>query len=115
MQRRGRLGVAVEDDTRAIELERLRTRLSEATTRRTALVDEAQELYARLPEIRAAFGNPFAYSRPEHADESLANYTGAASHKILLPTVLALKRVEDDIREITEGLRAFGPECDDNA
>jgi hypothetical protein len=100
----------VEDDTRAIELERLRTRLSDATARRTALLDEARELYARLPEIRAAFGNPFAYSRPEHADESFANYTGAASHKLLLPTFLALKRVEDDIRKIREELLTFGAE-----
>lgn len=90
-------------------------RLSDATARRMALLDEAQELDARLPEIRAAFGNPFAYSRPEHADESTAHYTGAASHNLLLPTVLALKRVEDDIRQIKEGLRAFGPEGDDDA
>jgi hypothetical protein len=97
----------VEDDTRAIEVERLRTRLSEATAHRTALLVEAQELFARLPEIRAAFGNPFSYSHPEHADQSTANYTGQSSHKVVLPTVLALKRVEDNIREITERLRAM--------
>ena len=93
---------------RAVEIERLRTRLSEATAKRAILLVEAQELMARLPDIRAAFGSPFSYSHPEHIDESAAHYSGQTSHKVVLPTVLALKRVEDDIRAITECLRALG-------
>jgi hypothetical protein len=56
-------------------------RLSEATTRKTALVSEAKEFAARIDEIRAGFGNPYFYSganhgRPRNADKSAANYSG---------------------------------------
>ena len=98
----------MEDDNRAIEIERLRKRLSEATARKTALLEEAQELFVRLHDIRAAFGNPFSYSRPEHADESGANYSGYSSHEVVLPTVLAFSRVEDEIRRTKERLRELG-------
>jgi hypothetical protein len=102
----------VEDDDRAVEIERLRKRLSEAKARKTALLEEAQELVVKLPDIRSAFGNPFFYSRPEHADESAASYSGYASHevvlKIVLPMVQAFTRVEDDIRQATERLRELG-------
>jgi hypothetical protein len=104
----------VERDNRAIEIERLRKRLAEATARKAALLLEAQELFARLHDIRAAFGNPFSYSRPEHADESAANDTGYSSHKVALPTVLALMRVEDVIRQTNEQLRGFGVDQDLN-
>lgn len=96
------------DEERAIEIERLRKQLSEATERRAALVAEAVEFAARLPEIRAAFGNPFFYSHPEHADESVANYTSNSSHEAALPTVLALTRVDRDLRTIKDQLRDLG-------
>jgi hypothetical protein len=52
----------VDDGERAIEIERLFKELAEATARRGALLEEAQEFAARLHDIRAAFGNPFFYS-----------------------------------------------------
>jgi hypothetical protein len=96
------------DDNRAVEIEGLRKRLSEATELRAALLKEAQELSARLPDIRAAFGNPFSYSRPEYPDESAANYTGYSSHAVVLPTILAFRRAEEEIRETKERLRGLG-------
>jgi hypothetical protein len=96
------------DDERAIEIERLRAELSDAKARKAALVSEAVDLTARLPEIRAAFGNPFFYSHPENADESVANYTGNSSHEIGLPTFLALNRVDREIRVMADRLRALG-------
>jgi hypothetical protein len=95
-----------------LEIERLRQRLSDAAARRAALLSEANDLAARLGDIRAAFGNPYFYSRPENADESVANYTGASSHKVVLPTVLALKRVERELDRIKARLREFGVSAD---
>ena len=95
-----------------VEIERLRTRLRDAAARRTALLSEANELAARLGEIRAAFGNPFFYSRPADAGESVANYTGASSHKVVLPTVLALRQVERELGQIKERLRELGVSAD---
>jgi hypothetical protein len=100
------------DATRHIEIARLATRLSEAMAQRTALLEEAQEFSARLHDIRAAFGNPFFYSHPENADESVANFTGASSHRVVLPTVLALKRVERELDRIKARLREFGVSAD---
>jgi len=95
-----------------LEIERLRKRLSDAAARRAALLSEANDLAARLGDIRAAFGNPFFYSHPENADESVANFTGASSHKVVLPTVLALKRVERELDRIKARLREFGVSAD---
>ena len=100
----------MEDLDRAIEIKLLRERLARAMAQRAALVEEGHELFARLHDIRAAFGNPFFYSHPEHADESIANYTGSSSHAVVLPTVLALRRVEDAIRHIEARLRNLGVE-----
>ena len=94
------------------EIERLRQELSEATARRTALLEEAQEFAARLPEIRAAFGNPFFYSHPDEPDESAAHYTRSSSHDVVLPTVLALGHVERDLGRITARLRELGVSVD---
>jgi hypothetical protein len=102
----------VDDHERAIEIERLFKELAEATARRGPLLEEAQEFAARLHDIRAAFGNPFFYSKPESADESAANYTGSSSHEVVLPTVLALKRSDQDIRRIRNALRGFGASVD---
>ena len=94
------------------EIERLRTMLSDAAARRTALLTEVNDLAARLDDIRAAFGNPYFYSRPADTGESVANYTGASSHKVVLPTVLALKRVERELDRIKERLRELGVSAD---
>jgi hypothetical protein len=67
---------------------------------------------ARLGEIRAAFGNPYFYTHPADAGKSVANYTGASSHKVVLPTVLALRRTEREIGEIKERLRELGVSAD---
>jgi hypothetical protein len=74
--------------------------LSEATARKAALVVEAQELTARLPEIRKTFGNPFFYSHPEEPDESVANYTGSRSSEVFTPTIRALRRVDRELGRI---------------
>ena len=97
---------------RANEIEDLQRALAEATARRAAILAEVQELFARLPDIKAAFGNPFFFSHPENADESIENYTGPSSHKVALPTILALRRIEDEIRHTKEQLRGLGVAVD---
>ena len=98
----------MDDGERATEIDRLLRELSEAKTRRAALLKETENFVAMLPEIRAAFGNPFFYSRPEHPDESAANYTGFSSHDVFTPTMLALRRVDRELARIKEQLRAMG-------
>jgi hypothetical protein len=98
----------VDDGERTIEIERLSKALSEATARRAALLPELQDFAAMLPQIRRAFGNPFSYSRPEHADESVTNYSGFNSHDVVLPTILGLRRVDHEIQKIREQLRRLG-------
>lgn len=75
--------------------------------------EEAQEFAARLPEIRAAFGNPFFYGHPENADESVANYTGSSSHEVVLPTVLALRSIDRELRRIRKRLLELGVSTDE--
>jgi hypothetical protein len=101
-----------DDSARISEIERLRRLLAHATARRTALVQEANDFADRIGDIRAAFGNPYFYSRPADAGASVANYTGASSHKVVLPTVLALRRVERELGEITERLRELSESAD---
>ena len=98
----------MDDDERTIEIQRLRKQLSDATTRKIALLEEVNALAARLPERRATFGNPFFYSHPENANESIANYTGSSSHEVSLPTVLALKDTDRELRRIMERLGELG-------
>jgi len=76
--------------------------------RQTALLEEAHVFSASLHDIRAAFGNPFFYSHPGSADESEAHYSGASSHKVVLPTVLALRRVDRELSQINTRLRELG-------
>ena len=97
-----------DHSARVLEIERLRALLADAAARRTALLNEANDFAARLGDIRAAFGNPYFYSRPAETAGSVANYTGASSHKVVLPTVLALRRVERQLGEIKERLHALG-------
>jgi hypothetical protein len=97
-----------DDPARIAEIDSLRTSLREATARRATLLKEANDFAAQLGDIRAAFGNPYFYSHPADNGESVANYTGASSHKVVLPTVLALRRIEREIGEITQRLRELG-------
>jgi len=101
-----------DHSARIAEIERLRALLTEATARRTALVKEANDFAAGLGDIRAAFGNPYFYSRPADGGESVANYTGASSHKVVLPTVLAVRRVERELGQIKARLRELGVSAD---
>ena len=78
----------------------MRERLAAAESRREWLRAECIELAARIPEIRAALGNPFSYSRPEHHDEGEANFTGHRSHEVVLPTVLELLQIECEIKRL---------------
>lgn len=98
----------MDDVERTTEIRRLHSERSEAQARQEALLREAEEWYARIHEIRAAFGNPFFYSSPEHPDEGLSNYTGARSHEVVLPTILALRDVHRRLRAISERLRELG-------
>jgi hypothetical protein len=82
-------------------------RLAEAESKQAALMEEAVELAARIPDIRAAFGNPFSYSRPEHPDEGPANFTGYSSHAVGLPTFLELGRVAQRTRQLKADLAAL--------
>ncbi len=86
----------------------LRECLAVGEHRRDQLRAECADLTARLPEIRAAFGNPFSYSRPEHPDEGETNFTGHSSHDVVLPTMLELLRVEREIRRLKAELGALG-------
>ena len=104
----------MDDGERTSEIERLVKELAEATARRGALVEEAQEFAARIHEIRAAFGNPFFYTKPENADESVANYTGSSSHEVVLPTLLALRRVDQDIGRLRTALWGLGVSVDES-
>jgi hypothetical protein len=108
---------AVDDTERAIEIDRLLKRLSEATTRKAALVSEAEEFAGRIDEIRAVFGNPYFYSganrdQPGNADQSVANYSGFNSHDVILPTVQGLIRIDRELRRIKEELRELGVSAD---
>ena len=103
----------MDDGGRAIEIDRLLERLSEATKRKAALVSEAEDFAAMTGQIREAFGNPNFYSggnreRPENADESVAHYTGSNSHDVVLPTVLAIVRIDRELHTIREQLRRLG-------
>jgi hypothetical protein len=103
----------MEDDAaRVTDIDRLRKRFEDAAARRTGLLREADDFATRLGEIRAAFGNPFFYTRPADAGESVANYTGASSHNVVLPTVLALRRVERELGQINARLRELGVSAD---
>ena len=86
----------------------LRDSLAAAERRRDVLRAECIELATRLPEIRATFGNPFYYSRPEHPDEGEANFTGPNSHEVGLPTILELLSVEREIKRLKTELDALG-------
>ena len=103
----------MDDGERAIEVDRLLARWSEATRRRIALASEAHEFSGMVGQIRQAFGNPYFYGGPnhersEHADESIARYSGFNSHDVVAPTVLGLIRVNRELRTIRERLRALG-------
>ena len=103
----------MDDRERAVEIDRLLERLSEATKRKAALVSEAENFAAMTGQIREAFGNPYFYSggnreRPEHAEESRAHYTGSNSHDVVMPTVLAIIGVDRELHTIREQLRALG-------
>jgi hypothetical protein len=88
----------------------LRERLSVAENRRDVLRSELGGLFARFPEIRETFGNPFSYSRPKNDNEGEANFTGHCSHDVVLPTALELRRVEREIERLKAELGALG--CD---
>ena len=82
----------------------LRERLRLAQQTETALTNECVELAARLHDIRAAFGDPFAYSHPRDEAEGMRNFTGASSHDVVLPTLLALRRVKEEIQRLKSEL-----------
>ena len=86
----------------------VRMRLSAAEKRREALQAELLELGALLPDIRAAFGNPYSYSQPDNDEEGVAKFTGHSSHDVILPTVLELRQVEQDIERLRAELRSLG-------
>jgi len=99
----------VNDDERATRIEALLLRLSHAKARQTALTSEAKEFEGRLPEIRAAFGNPYFYSgRPENAGESIADYTGYKAHEPGLRIARGFVDVNRELSTVREQLRALG-------
>jgi hypothetical protein len=103
----------VDNSERAIVIDRMLERLAETRTRQTALLSDAREFSGMIGQIRETFGSPCFYSgpkheRPEHADKPVANYTGFCSHDVVLPTVLGIRRVNRELRQITEQLRALG-------
>ena len=99
----------VDDNERALEIQRLLERLAEARKRRIALAAEAQEFVSRIDEIRAAFGNPYFYTGVNREpNESIANYSGFNSHDVLGPTVRSIRVIERELRRIKEQLHELG-------
>ena len=89
----------------------LRDSLAAAISRRDMLRAEYADLAARVPEIRAAFGNPFFYTHPEHPDKGEANYTGGSSHEVVHdligPTRRELLKLDDEIKRLNAELDAM--------
>jgi hypothetical protein len=103
----------VNDDERATRIKGLLLRLSQAKARKNALKSQTKEFEARLGEIRKAHGNPYFYSgvnhdSPEHADESVANYTGDRAHEPGRRIARRLSDVNRELSTVTEQLRALG-------
>jgi hypothetical protein len=103
----------VNDEERAARIEALLLRFSQATARKTLLISETREFEARLGEIRAEFGNPYFYSgvnpgQPEHAGESVANYTGYRAHEPGLRIALGVIETNRELSTVREQLRALG-------
>src|SRR4051812_42451864 len=86
--------------------------IAEAERRQGALMEEIIELAARLPDIRAAFGNPFTHSRPDDPNDGPANFTGYSSHAVSLPTLLELRRLEQRLKELKVDLDALDSQSD---
>jgi hypothetical protein len=101
----------MDDGERTIEIERLLKEHSEARTRKNRLLAEMEHFVARIHEIRAAFGNPFFYSHPKSADEGISNYSGFGSHDVMFPTAIGLRRVNRELRRISEQLRGLVRLC----
>ena len=101
------------DEERTAKIDRLLRRFSEATVRKAALMSEAQELAARIGEVREALGNPFFYSgenyeRPENAGKSIVNFTGYKSHEPGLRLVRSLDHANRELSALREQLRELG-------
>ena len=103
----------MNDDERADRIEALLLRLSQATARKTALISETKEFEARLGEIRATSGNPYFYSggedgQPEHAGESIAQYTGDKAHQPGGRIALGFIETNHELNAVRKELRAMG-------
>lgn len=103
----------MNDDERADRIESLLLRFSQATARKTVLISETKEFEARLEEIRAASGNPYFFSggedgRPEHAGESIAQYTGDKAHQPGRRIALGFIETNRELSAVKEELRAMG-------
>jgi hypothetical protein len=112
-RRRGESRCLVNDDERATRIQGLLLRFSQATARKAALESETREFESRLGEIRAAHGNPYFYSGVdldplEHADDSIANYTGDKAHEPGRRIARGLLEVNLELSIVTEQLRALG-------
>jgi hypothetical protein len=98
---------------RTAEINRLLERLSEASSRRAMVVNQAGELAGNLGNVRAALGNPFHYAgenweRPENADESVANFSSYKSHEPALRLIREIRRADREMDAIREQLRHLG-------
>lgn len=84
--------------------EPLQQQLAELLARREALAAQLKELLVRIRESRPILGNPFYYSHPKNPDQSKDNYTGYASHAVLLPTLQQLWQVDAEIARLRAAL-----------
>jgi hypothetical protein len=103
----------VGDEERTAKISRLLQKFSEATARKAGLVLEAEEVAAKIGEVRKSLGNPYFYSggnygRPENADESIAKYSGFKSHEPNLGLALAFLEVDRELSTLKERLRDLG-------
>ena len=103
----------MDDEQRSARIDQLLLRLAEVQAQKAALVSEAEDFAARIGEIRKSLGNPYFYSgghrdRPEHADESIAKFSGFKSHEPGLQLVRRLKAANRELSTLREQLRGSG-------
>jgi hypothetical protein len=89
--------------------EQLQQQLAALLARREALAAELKDLLVRVRQSRSILGNPFYYSNPRHPDQSRDNYTGYASHAVLLPISQRLWQIDAEIARLRAALNDLPP------
>ena len=87
----------------------LLAKFAAAKERRASLESDARSIEARIPEIRAALGNPFYYSgQTDKTDQLIDRFTGYKSHEPGLRVLQDFVAACRDVRAIRVRLRQAG-------